>query len=407
MYKQAKKETGWSMIKLRTDNGREFLSHDFQAYVQHKGIRHELTSPYSPEQNFVIERDNRTVVECARSMLHHRSLPLELWGEAINTAVYILNRVSSRTLHGATPFTKWYGELPDVSYFREFGSICYGHVPKQIRQKLDSKARECLFVGYFTTAKAYRLWCLNKHKIIITRDVIFDEATPTQQQLQTLNSQGTPNYSLLFPSDIPVSISVSSSANTIPSLSSPSISVGTSQPEIHEAVGVSSSHSHAPVESPNARLSTSRDVSLSSPLSQSFQVHVSSSSSSDTSPLPDSFDSAVSSTHMSSRDQSISPHDSSSSHDHLNPIIKTRSLDDVYQSAPPVQSLSCVAASKVQTTSRVSVLPPEPQTFAQALKSDHKAEWEVAMMEEIESLLKNETWTLETLPPGHNLVKNK
>jgi hypothetical protein len=144
LYKLTKKETGRSMIKLRTDNGREFLSNDFQAYLQHKGIRHELTTPYNPEHNSVIERDNHTVVECARSMLHHRSLPLEFWGEAVNTTFYILNSVSSRTLHGVTPYTKWYGEPPDVSYFREFGSLCYGHIPKQIRQKLDSKARECL-----------------------------------------------------------------------------------------------------------------------------------------------------------------------------------------------------------------------------------------------------------------------
>jgi len=87
--------------------------------------------------------------------------------------------------------------------------------------------------------------------------------------------------------------------------------------------------------------------------------------------------------------------------------LKTRSLADIYESAPSVQSTSCVAASKATPISRVSVLPPEPQTFAQAIKSDHKVEWERAMMEEIESLLKNETWTLETLPPGHNLVKNK
>ena len=178
LYKLTKKETGHSMVKLRTENGCEFFSKDFQAYVQHKGIRHELTSSYSPEQNYVIERDNRTVVKCACNMLHHRSLPLELWGEAVNTTIYILNRVSSRTLHGATPFTEWYAEPPDVIYFREFGSLCYGHIPKQIQQKLDSKAREGLFVGYCTTAKAYRLWCLSKHKIIISRDDIFDEESP-------------------------------------------------------------------------------------------------------------------------------------------------------------------------------------------------------------------------------------
>ena len=313
-------------------------------------------------------------------MLHHRSLPLELWGEAINTTIYILNRVSSRTLHGATPFTKWYGEPQDVSYFREFGSICYGHVPKQVRQKLDRKARECLFVGYCTTAKAYRLWCLSKRKIIITRDIIFDEATPTQQHLQPTTPQVPPDYSLLFPFDTSVSTNVSLSVNTTPSTSSPSTSLGTSPPGIHAAVGASSPHLHEAVGATHSRLSTSgfeshqhlstlRDVSnptLSPQLSESFQtLHIPSSGSSDTSPLPDSFNSAVSSTHNSSCEQSISPHVSSISPDHLNPILKTRSLADIYQSAPPVQSISCVAASKVKPISRVLVLPPEPQTFAQ------------------------------------------
>ena len=107
LYKLAKKETGHSMSKLRTNNGREFLSKDFQDFVQAKGIRHELTAPYTPEQNSVVERDNRTVVESARSMLYYYSMPLSFWGEAINTAVYVLNRVSSRILNGETPYTKW------------------------------------------------------------------------------------------------------------------------------------------------------------------------------------------------------------------------------------------------------------------------------------------------------------
>lgn len=105
------------MTKLRTDNGREFLAKDFQDFIHHKGIRHEFTAPYIPEQNSVAEHDNRTVVESARSMLYDYSMPLQLCGEAINTAVDVLNRVSSRTLHGDTPYTKWYGHKPDVSYF--------------------------------------------------------------------------------------------------------------------------------------------------------------------------------------------------------------------------------------------------------------------------------------------------
>lgn len=224
------------MVKLWTDNGREFLSKDFQAYMQHKGICHELTSPYSPEQIFVIERDNRTVVECAHSMLHHRSLPLEFWGEAVNTTIYILNRVSSRTLHGTTPHTKWYGEPPDVSYFWEFGSLCYGHIPKQIHQNLESKARECLFVGYYTTAKAYRLWCLNKHKIIISRDVIFDEETSTPQQWMPNPAPVSSDYMSLFPSDNSISIDVSVSMHTnLPT----SLASGVSLLGLQEAMGAS------------------------------------------------------------------------------------------------------------------------------------------------------------------------
>ena len=77
LYKLSKKETGRSMVKLRTDNAKEFLSGEFQDFIKQKGIRHELTAPYSPEQNSVVERDNRTVVECVKSMIYHKSLPLE------------------------------------------------------------------------------------------------------------------------------------------------------------------------------------------------------------------------------------------------------------------------------------------------------------------------------------------
>ena len=152
-----KNEIGNRIQKLRTDNGSEYLSKKFQDYLSIKGIRHELTVPYCPEQNGVAERDNRTIVESACLMLHHRGMPLEFWAEAVNTAVYTLNRLSSKTILGSTPFQMWHGRKPDLSYFKEFGSLCYSHIPKQRRQKLDSKAREAIFMGYCNTSKAYRL----------------------------------------------------------------------------------------------------------------------------------------------------------------------------------------------------------------------------------------------------------
>jgi len=79
------------------------LMHD---YLVSKGISHDLIAPYSPEQNSVAERDNRTIVECARSMLYQHQIPLHFGAEAINIAVYTLNRISSHVIHGQTLMEK-------------------------------------------------------------------------------------------------------------------------------------------------------------------------------------------------------------------------------------------------------------------------------------------------------------
>ena len=87
--------------------------------------------------------------------------------------------------------------------------------------------------------------------------------------------------------------------------------------------------------------------------------------------------------------------------------MRTRALTNLYSDTVPVHSSSFGAATKQDSRSRVSTLPPEPQTFQQAINYDHKQEWKKAMLEEIESLLKNETWSFESLPPRQNTVKNK
>ena len=408
LYKLSKKETGRSMVKLRTDNAKEFLSGEFQDFIKQKGIRHELTAPYSPEQNSVVERDNRTVVECAKSMIYHKSLPLEFWGEAVNTAVYVLNRVASRTLKGETPFITWYGYKPDVSHFKEFGSICYAHVPKQVRAKLDSKAQECLFLGYCLTSKAYRLWSISKRKILHSRDVIFDEDTSPTSSSSLIRTTSPPDYSLLFPDDSHDSlppVSPDSSRNIrseyVASVHSEPASVGVASPDV-------------PVEADSSSLSGRQSVGVSPPINRalSFSSNPSPRSSDTTlnsSCLPDSFSQGASDSPLRSSSVAVSPSESS---DLLNPTTRTRPLSEFYldstaDSSPVVASKSFVAAAKEKPPQRVSVLPPEPQTFSQALKSEYKAKWEKAMLEEINSLLKNETWSLETLPPGRITVKNK
>jgi hypothetical protein len=135
-----------------------FVSNEFIAYLDREGIHHEMTAPHTPEQNAVAKHENRTIIESVRSMLHAKSIPQEFWAEVISIAVYTLNIVGTRTLDNITPLQAWCRRKPDVSHFYIFGSPAYMHIPKTLRTKLDAKGKLCVFIGYCTESKAYRLW---------------------------------------------------------------------------------------------------------------------------------------------------------------------------------------------------------------------------------------------------------
>ena len=170
-------QSGLKIGALRTDNGGEYMSGEFQTYLKSKGIHHQLTVPHSPEQNGVAERMNRTLVESARSMIAHAGVSNGYWAEAVATATYIRNRTSSSALkHKKTPAEHWYGKKPDVSFFKVFGCMAYAHVPDAQRRKLDVKAEKLCFVGYSLRSKGYRLFNESTRQIVIRRDVIFNES---------------------------------------------------------------------------------------------------------------------------------------------------------------------------------------------------------------------------------------
>ena len=157
------------MVKsLRSDNGGEYSSTAFQTFCAEKGISRQLTNPYTPEQNGVSERLNRTIMEAVRSMLIHSNLPLSFWAEAVQCAVYAHNRSPTSALHDATPFECWFGVKPDISNMRVFGCVCYYHVPDPQRQKLDPKARKAVFVGYPDGMKGYKVMDIETSKFIKT-----------------------------------------------------------------------------------------------------------------------------------------------------------------------------------------------------------------------------------------------
>ncbi|MCO5588812.1 hypothetical protein L7F22_042772 [Adiantum nelumboides] len=166
-------ETGCKVQTLRTDRRGEYMSGAFKDFLGKKGIKHQCTMPYTPQQNGVAERKNRSLMEMARCMLKAKSLLHKLWMEAVACAAHVLNKCPTRALKTITPYESWYDRKPSVSYLCVFGCLAYAHIPQQLRGKLDDKAVKCIFVGYSSGSKGYRLYNPTTNKIFESRDVIF------------------------------------------------------------------------------------------------------------------------------------------------------------------------------------------------------------------------------------------
>ena len=124
---------------IRTDNGRKYVNTELTQYLKSRGILHQTTVPYTPEQNGAAERLNRTLMERARAMLSDAGLPNELWAEDDNTANYIRCR-SPAAKKLRTPWELFFGQKPDVSHMRTFEATAYSHIPEEKRQKLDNRS---------------------------------------------------------------------------------------------------------------------------------------------------------------------------------------------------------------------------------------------------------------------------
>lgn len=166
-------QTGLTVRKIRSDNGSEYVNQWLSSFLKSKGILHQTTTVATPQQNGKAERLNRTLLEKARAMLTASGLDDNLWGEAISTANYLRNR--SPTVHSdKTPWELFYGERPDVSNLRVFGSTAYVRIPPEHRRKLDQASSRGIMIGYGATTKGWKVR-LDTGKIVVSRDVVFDE----------------------------------------------------------------------------------------------------------------------------------------------------------------------------------------------------------------------------------------
>ena len=350
-----KTETRRNVKKIRSDNGGEYCSKEFQDWLAKNGIRHETTAPYTPQQNGVAERANRTIMEAARSQMHAKKIPMELWGEAVTSSVYVLNRSLSSTIH-VTPYETWYGKKPNIAYFRTLGSRAFVHVPDSTRHKLDAKAQEVILVGYCNSSKAYRLWNPVTRRIIISRDVIFDEDSPFGGYNQKISKQDHTIHD-------PLQLSTDFLSN------------------IQMKVGITNDPVTTAMEHPETALSIAPEETQGEILS------------------PDTTDTLESETMASNIPEPSQTVTQPSETPNRRRSSRTPIFTDKYKK----YRQSILSTDQEHGSAMIA----EPSSYNEAIYSEEATLWKSAIKEEYDSLIQNETWILTPLPPGRTTIKNR
>uniref|UniRef100_A0ACD5U6F7 Uncharacterized protein n=1 Tax=Avena sativa TaxID=4498 RepID=A0ACD5U6F7_AVESA len=174
----AELDSGQKRKVLHTDRGGEFTSKALGEFFAEQGVHRQLTAPYSPQQNRVVERRNQTVVGMARCLLKAKGVPPKFWGEAVTTAVYLLNRGMTKSLPGKTPYEACHGRRPNAAHLRTFGCVAHVKDTRPHLKKLQDRSTPMVLFGYKPGTAAYRVYDPVADRVQVSRDVVFDEDTP-------------------------------------------------------------------------------------------------------------------------------------------------------------------------------------------------------------------------------------
>jgi hypothetical protein len=162
---------------IRSDNGTEFRNASFDEFCLEYGIDQQFFALCVPQQNGVVERKNRTLVEMARTMLHEHRTPMRFWADDISTACYISNRIFLRSILHLTLFELRFGRKPSVSHFRPFG--CKYFILKCGNlDKFESRSFYGILLGYTPHDRSYRVYNFEANIVVESCDVTFDETAP-------------------------------------------------------------------------------------------------------------------------------------------------------------------------------------------------------------------------------------
>ena len=168
------KKTGTLIKEFYSDNGKEFVNDKLMEYLKRRAIIFLTSAPYTPQQNGLIERRNRTILDTVRTLILNSKMPVNFWSYAVETANYLINRWPTKD--DKTPFERLFGCKPDIRHLRTFGCLAFWRVPDTWRNnKLVPVAKKMIFIGYTTTTRNYKLLDPNTGETFISSDVKFDE----------------------------------------------------------------------------------------------------------------------------------------------------------------------------------------------------------------------------------------
>ncbi|GJV71643.1 putative ribonuclease H-like domain-containing protein [Tanacetum coccineum] len=200
---------------IRCDNGTEFKNKEMNQLCEMKGILRQYSATRTPQQNEVVERRNKTLIEAARTMIADSKLPTTFWAETVNTACYVQNRVLVVKPHNKTLYEPFHGRTPTLSFMRPF------RYPVTILNTIDhlgkfnGKADESFFVGYSLNSKAFRVFNSRTRMVEENLHIRFSESTPNVVGTKASDNAGqarketepVKNYILLplWPADLPYS----------------------------------------------------------------------------------------------------------------------------------------------------------------------------------------------------------
>ncbi|XP_052725873.1 retrovirus-related Pol polyprotein from transposon TNT 1-94 isoform X1 [Vigna angularis] len=177
-FNEIKTQFGVSIRNLRSDNGREYLSHPFKQFMASHGILHQTSCAYTPQQNGVAERKNRHLIETTRTLLIHGQVPSRFWGDAVLTACYLINRMPSSVLDNKIPHSILFPQdLLHPLPLRVFGSTCFVHDFSPGLDKLSPRSHKCVFLGFPRSQKGYKCFSPSLNRHFIPADVTFDESS--------------------------------------------------------------------------------------------------------------------------------------------------------------------------------------------------------------------------------------